>query len=249
MDSLYSLLRDGYAALRDYFGTDPFKLLLEYAGTFAGAISGVRLAVQKKFDWFGAFVIGFITALGGGTLRDMCLNIPPFWMTCPSYLITCFLAVVSIYLFGRRFISEKITWFVFDTIAISLFMVFGLEKAMDYGFPGWCGIAMGTLTAVFGGVLRDVLINEVPLIFRKELYAMACVSGGLLYLVMFYAGCSKRISAICCILLIFVLRALAIRYGWSVPLLRGISIRTQLHRREHHFDIKLSSNRKDKEKL
>ena len=247
MDSLFSTLRESYRELAIYLNGDPFQMLLEYIGTFAGAISGIRMAVRKKFDWFGAFVVGFITALGGGTLRDMMLNIPPFWMTCPSYLITCFLAVVSIYLFGRRFIGEKITWFVFDTIAISLFTVFGLEKAMDYGFPWWCGIAMGTVTAVFGGVLRDVLINEVPLIFRKEIYAMACVAGGVLYIVMFDLGCSKRISAVCCILLIFLLRALAIHFGWSFPLLRGHSIQSQLHysRRGHHYEVHLDYGPKE----
>lgn len=214
-------MRELYFRLAEWFGEDPFQLLLEYAGTFAGAISGVRMASVKKFDWFGAYVVGFVTALGGGTLRDMMLNISPFWMKCPSYLITCMLAVISISVFGRRFISEKITWFVFDTVAIALFTVFGIEKALYYSFPWWCAIAMGTITAVFGGVIRDVLINEVPLIFRKEIYAMACVAGGMLYMILHWCGVSSRISATLCIVLIFAIRALAIKYSWSFPVLKG----------------------------
>ena len=142
----------------------PFMTALEYIGTFAGAMSGVRLACYKRFDWFGAYVIGFVTALGGGTLRDIMLGVTPFWMTAPSYLFTTFLAVVAVWLFGRRFISGKITWFIFDTIAISVFMVIGLEKSIRIGVDRgidsfadwWCAIIMGVITAVFGGVMRDI---------------------------------------------------------------------------------------------
>lgn len=211
----------GYTQLGAFLGGDPFSLLLEYAGTFAGAISGVRLASVKRFDWFGASVIGFVTSLGGGTLRDMCLNVPPFWMTGPSYVITTLLATVAVAVFGRRFISERITWFAFDTVAISLFTVFGLEKTLACGYQWWCAIMMGVITAVFGGVLRDVLINEVPLIFRKELYAMACFAGAMVYVLLDWAKFDSRISSLCCIVVIFILRALAIKYGWSVPVLKG----------------------------
>lgn len=221
-------MRELYAQLASWLGGDPFGLLLEYAGTFAGAISGVRLASAKRFDWFGAYVVGFVTALGGGTLRDMCLGIVPFWMTGPSYIITTLMALVAVAFFGRRFISEQVTWFVFDTIAISLFTVFGLEKTLAAGFSWWCAIMMGVITAVFGGVIRDVLINQVPLIFRKELYAMACFAGALLYIVLLELGFSRLWSEVNCIVLIFVLRALAIKYGWSVPVLTG---------RAHHISL------------
>ena len=221
-------MKELYAQLESMLGGDPFGLLLEYAGTFAGAISGVRLASAKHFDWFGAYVVGFVTAMGGGTLRDMCLGISPFWMTGPSYFITTLLALVAVAVFGRRFISEQVTWFVFDTIAISLFTVIGLEKTQNYGFSWWCAIMMGVITAVFGGVMRDVFINQVPLIFRKELYAMACFGGALLYIILQKLGWSPRWCAINCIVLIFVLRGLAIKYGWSVPVLTG---------RAHHLSL------------
>lgn len=214
-------MAEWYEELGSMLGGDPFQLFLEYVGTFASAISGVRLASAKRFDWFGAYVIGFVTALGGGTLRDLLMNLTPFWMTGPSYLVTTFIALVAVSLFGRRFISEKVTWFVFDTIAISLFTVFGVEKGLAYGFAPWCAVMMGVITAVFGGILRDIMINEVPLIFRKELYAMACFAGGVLYVVLDELGASEKLSSTLCIVVIFVIRSLAIRYGLSVPVLKG----------------------------
>lgn len=214
---------------------DPFVLSLEYIGTFAGAISGVRLASAKRFDWFGAYVIGFVTALGGGTLRDLLMNLTPFWMKGPSYIVTTFLALISISLFGRRFISEKVTWFVFDTISISLFTVFGVEKALAYSFAPWCAVMMGVITAVFGGILRDVMLNEVPLIFRKEIYAMACFAGAVVYVVLAAQDVSPRISATLCVALIFVIRALAIRYKLAFPILKGKSaLSSWRHHHEHH---------------
>ena len=243
-------MTEWYEALGEWLGQDPFFTLLEHIGTFAGAISGVRMASIKRFDWFGAYVIGFVTALGGGTLRDIMLGLSPFWMTSYSYLITTFLAVVAVWLFGRKFITEQITWFVFDTIAIALFMVIGLEKAIHVsatshvyqmscadGFPWWCAIIMGVITAVFGGVLRDICINEVPLIFRKELYAMACAAGGMIYFLLYWSGVPSVICATVCVLSIFVIRGLAIRYHLGVPVLRGSrSLASEIahHRHSHH---------------
>ena len=219
-------------------GPGLFIVALTHIATFVGAISGIRLACVKHFDWFGAYVIGFITTLGGGTLRDVLMNKTPFWMDDPSYLITTFAAVIAVWLFGRRFISEKITWFVFDTIAISLFMVIGMEKviideAVKVAASGqvfsqalmfgcwWKAIIMGVITAVFGGVLRDICINEVPLIFRKEIYALACAAGGGLYFALLAFGVDARICGIICIISVFVIRALAIKYKLGVPILVG----------------------------
>lgn len=229
-------------SLGDFFGRiigpGPFLEVLTQIGTFAGAVSGVRLASVKRFDWFGAYVIGFITAMGGGTLRDVLLGLEPFWLATPSYLITTFFAVVAVALFGRRFISEQITWFVFDTISISVFMVIGMEKVISVeaskaaadgaaftlsSVTGcwWRSLVMGVITAVFGGVMRDICINEVPLIFRKELYALACAAGGLVYFALVALGVDGRIAGVVCIAVIFVIRALAIKYHLGVPVLTG----------------------------
>ena len=218
--------------------TEEVKLFiraLEFIGTFAGAISGVRLASMKRFDWFGASVIGFITAVGGGTLRDVLMRVEPFWMSDPFYLAASALAVVSVGLFGRRFISGQITWFIFDTISISLFMIIGLQKAVIFGYQPWCAIVLGVVTAVFGGILRDICINEVPLIFRKELYAVACAAGGLLYFLLPFAGVeSLYVRSISGVALIFIIRALAIKYHLGVPVLTGHG--TTFHRHHGHHE-------------
>ncbi len=210
-----------------------FMLSLEVVGAFAGAISGVRLASVKRFDWFGASVIGFITSAGGGTLRDILLRVEPFWMSDPTYLIVSALAVVSIWLFGRRFISGQITWFIFDTISISLFMMIGLHKAILHGYRPWCAVVLGVVTAVFGGIMRDICINEVPLIFRKELYALACAAGGILYFLLPFVGVeSIYVRNIAGMALIFVIRALAIKYHLGVPVLTGHGTTTHHNRKK-----------------
>ena len=152
-----------------------FLTLIDYIGTFAFAISGIRLASAKRFDWFGAYVVGFVTAVGGGTIRDLLLDVTPFWMLQSSYLIVTALALGFVILFGRYVIRLNNTFFIFDAIGLGLFAVVGIEKSITYGYPMWVGLIMGTLTGAAGGVLRDTLINEVPLIFRKEIYALACV--------------------------------------------------------------------------
>ncbi len=217
-----------------------FFRILEYIGTFAGAISGVRLACVKRFDWFGAFVIGFITALGGGTLRDIMLGIRPFWMSSPDYVIVTLAAVVAVFLFGRRWLLGQITWFIYDTIAISVFMIIGLEKAIIYHQAEWVAVIMGVITAVFGGVLRDICINEVPLIFRKELYALACAAGGVVFLGLKWVGLEDfyYVRYVAGILTIFLLRALAIKYKLGVPVLTGHQHVYAHHHHHHHSHSK-----------
>ena len=216
--------------------TDEIKFFirsLEFIGTFAGAVSGVRLASVKHFDWFGASVIGVITAVGGGTLRDILMRVEPFWMSDPFYIATTGLAILAIGLFGRRFISGQITWFIFDTISISLFMMIGVQKAILYGYGSWwCAILLGVVTAVFGGILRDICINEVPLIFRKELYALACAAGGALYFLLPYAGVeSIYVRNVAGMALIFAIRALAIKYHLGVPVFTGHDMVFRHHHR------------------
>lgn len=210
-----------YAVLKEWLGQDPFSVLLAHAGTFAGAISGVRLASIKRFDWFGAYVIGLVTALGGGTLRDVLLSIPPFWMDDPSYVANTLVAVVCVSLFGRRFIDGHVTWYIWDTLSISFFMVIGMEKALGFGYAWWCALFMGVITSVFGGVLRDICINNVPLIFRKEIYALACAAGGVIYLLLRLVDVDSRICAAVCVFSIFIIRALSIHYHLGMPVLRG----------------------------
>ncbi len=198
-----------------------FIHLIDYAGTFAFAISGIRLASAKKFDWFGAYVVGLVTAIGGGTIRDLLLNVTPFWMLQPSYLIVTALALFSVIVLGKYLIKLNNTFFIFDAIGLGLFVVVGIEKSLSAGFPFWVVIMMGTITGSAGGVIRDILINEVPLIFRKDIYALACVIGGLVFYACFQLEVSPTITQIVSASSIIITRILAVKYHISVPVLKG----------------------------
>jgi uncharacterized membrane protein YeiH len=195
--------------------------IIEYLGTFAFAISGIRLASAKSFDWFGAYVVGLVTAIGGGTIRDLLLNITPFWMLNPSYLIVTAFALLSVILFGKFIIRLNNTFFIFDAIGLGLFVVVGIEKSLAAGFPFWVVIMMGMITGSAGGVIRDILINEVPLIFRKDIYALACVIGGLVYFVCFKLNFKPEITQVVAALSIILTRIIAVRFHISIPVLKG----------------------------
>ena len=156
----------------------------DYLGTLAFAISGIRLAAGRGLDWFGAYVVGFVTAVGGGTIRDILLDIKPFWLVQPSYLIITALGLIFTIIFRRQVVRLNHSLFVFDAIGLGLFVVVGVAKSYAAGFPWWVAVIMGTVTGSFGGLLRDVLINETPLIFRTDFYASACVLGSIIYVLM-----------------------------------------------------------------
>ncbi|MBQ0050062.1 MAG: trimeric intracellular cation channel family protein [Bacteroidales bacterium] len=197
-------------------------VIIEFIGTMAFAISGIRLASSKRFDWFGAFIVGMATAIGGGTLRDLMLGVSPFWLTNNIYIIWCLVSLFWVVIFGKYLIRQKNTWFIFDTIGLALFNVIGIEKTLQMGFPTWTAIIMGCITGAAGGVIRDILINEVPLIFRKEIYAMACIAGGVVYIVgHVYLGFSSELNALFSSIVVMAVRILAVRYGWHLPVLKG----------------------------
>lgn len=198
-----------------------FVQILDFIGTFAFAISGIRLASAKRFDWFGAYVVGFVTAIGGGTIRDVLLDVTPAWMGDPMYLVCTGLALLWVILFGKYLIHLNNTFFIFDTIGLALFTVVGAERSLSLGFPFWVAIIMGSMTGAAGGVLRDVFINEIPLIFRKEIYAMACVLGGIAYCICHYMGCTSYVSSLVGGVVVFVIRVLAVKYKISLPILTG----------------------------
>ena len=156
----------------------------DYLGTLAFAISGIRLAAGKGFDWFGAYVVGFVTAVGGGTIRDILLDIKPFWLIQPSYLVITGLGLLFTIIFRRQVVRLNHSLFFFDAIGLGLFVVVGVAKSYAAEFPWWVAVIMGTITGSFGGLLRDVLLNETPLIFRTDFYASACVLGSVIYVLM-----------------------------------------------------------------
>lgn len=198
-----------------------FINFVDYAGTFAFAISGIRLASAKRFDWFGAYVVGLVTAIGGGTTRDILLDVTPFWMQQPSYLIITGIALLYVIAFGRQLIRLNNTFFIFDAIGLGLFVVVGIERSIQAGFPFWVSIIMGMITGSVGGIMRDILINEVPLIFRKDIYALACVLGGIVFYVCSEFGLPSEITQILSATSVILMRIIAVRFHLGLPALKG----------------------------
>ena len=199
---------------------EQFLFIVEMIGTIAFAISGIRLAAAKRFDWFGAYVVGLVTAIGGGTLRDVMLDIPVFWMQTPVYLSVTGLSLLTVIVFRRVLVKGFRTLFIFDAIGLALFVVVGIEKSLSNGFPMWVAIVMGIITGSFGGVVRDVLLNDEPLFFRKDIYATACLAGGIAYWLLSLLFASPYVAQIACAFVVIGLRVLANAYNWSLPLLK-----------------------------
>ena len=195
--------------------------VIELLGTYAFAISGIRHAAQKHFDWFGGYVCGIAVAIGGGTIRDVMLGVVPFWMTTPIYIICTAVALFTVVFFSRWMEPLKNAWLVFDTLGLALFTIAGMQKSLDLGHPFWVAIIMGCITGAAGGVIRDVLLNNEPVIFRKEIYAMACVVGGLAYWAGVAAGLPVEITAVTSFTATCIMRFLAVRYHISLPILHG----------------------------
>ncbi|SMO37793.1 Uncharacterized membrane protein YeiH [Saccharicrinis carchari] len=192
--------------------------LADYAGTCAFAISGTLAASEKKLDLFGASFIGFVTAVGGGSLRDLLLgNTPVVWIRGMDYFILIMASLLFTFLFYRYIIKLKQTLFLFDTIGIGAFTIIGIEKALSFGINEPLAMVMGLSTAVVGGVIRDTLCNDVPLIFHKEIYATACIAGGTIYLLLTHLGADTFFSQITTMLSIIAIRLVAIKFNLSLP--------------------------------
>lgn len=196
-------------------------LIIEFIGTFAFAISGIRMAAAKHFDWFGGFVCGFAVAIGGGTIRDVMLGVTPFWMTSSIYFTCTIIALLVGILFSKKLSRMENAWLITDTLGLAMFTIAGLQKTLQYDHPFWVAIVMGCITGVAGGVIRDVLLNQEPIIFQKDIYAMASVAGGLIYWLLAALGINIGITSIITFLVICLIRYVAVRYHISLPLLRG----------------------------
>ena len=195
--------------------------VIEFIGTFAFALSGIRLAASKHYDWLGGFVCGVAVAIGGGTIRDVMLGVRPFWMLSPIYLICTLFAQLVVIACHRYLKRLDNTWFLFDTLGLALFNIAGIQKSLECGFSFWVAIIMGSITGAAGGVIRDVFINEIPLIFRKEIYAMACVVGGIAYWLCDAAGMESYVCQLVGGSVVFVTRILAVKYHICLPILKG----------------------------
>ena len=196
--------------------------VIEFLGTFAFAISGIRHAAEKTFDWFGGYVCGIAVAIGGGTIRDVMLGTTPFWMTSPFYMLCTALALVVVVVFSRWIERLQNAWFVFDTLGLALFTIAGIQKSIAFGQPYWVAIIMGCITGAAGGVIRDTMLVREPVIFHKEIYAMASVMGGLAYWLTIQLDNSVELSAIISFAVTCVIRFLAVRYHLSLPKLKKL---------------------------
>ena len=196
-------------------------LIIEFIGTFAFAISGIRMAAAKHFDWFGGFVCGFAVAIGGGTIRDVMLGVTPFWMTSSIYFTCTIIALLVGILFSKKLSRMENAWLITDTLGLAMFTIAGLQKTLQYDHPFWVAIVMGCITGVAGGVIRDVLLNQEPIIFQKDIYAMASVAGGLIYWLLAALGINIGITSIVTFFVICLVRYVAVRYHISLLLLRG----------------------------
>lgn len=191
---------------------------IDIVGTMVFAISGALAGRDKKLDFFGIAAVGFITAIGGGTMRDVLLGSTPVgWMNDLIYLIMIGSGVLISLLFGKTVLKLRRTFFMFDTVGIAVFTVLGLQKALNLGVHPVIAIMMGMVSAVFGGVIRDIVCNEIPLIFRKEIYALVCLIGGILFTILDVSGISQitNISITCTFIVIF--RIMAVKFQWKLP--------------------------------
>lgn len=194
--------------------------IIEFLGTFAFAISGIRHAAEKTFDWFGGYVCGIAVAIGGGTIRDVMLGTTPFWMTSPFYMLCTALALLVVVVFSRWIERLQNAWFVFDTLGLALFTIAGIQKSIAFGQPYWVAIIMGCITGAAGGVIRDIMLNKEPVIFHKEIYAMASVLGGLAYWLSIELDMNIELSTIISFAVTCLIRFLAVRYHLSLPKLK-----------------------------
>jgi len=193
--------------------------ILDIVGTLVFAISGILTAIDSDFDVVGASIIGMVTAVGGGTLRDMLIGQTPVgWMTDLNYLWTIIAALLLSYLFKERILKLRKSMFFFDTIGIGLFTILGLQKTLSVGLDIPIAILMGIVSAVFGGIIRDVLTNKIPLIFRKEIYASACLVGALVFLGLEQILDNHAINTLISMLTVVIIRYLSVRNNWSLKL-------------------------------
>lgn len=197
---------------------EQFNFLIEILGTIAFAMSGTFAAMQKRLDPFGVLIIAFVTAVGGGTVRDVLLDVPVFWMhdvlMCVVIFAACVVAMV-IKSIERNF---KVTLFIFDSFGLGLFTIIGIQKGLSAELHPLICLTLGTITGCFGGIMRDILLNRIPLIFRKEIYATASIIGGTLFLLMVnFTNLSYTFVQISTILLIVAIRTLAVRFHLQMP--------------------------------
>ncbi len=192
--------------------------ILDLLGTIAFAISGALSAMNRRLDLFGTFIIAFVTAIGGGTLRDILIgNTPVMWMEDISYIYLIGVITILTIIFRNKINYLKTSLFLFDTIGLGIFTIIGVETGIQNNLHPVISIALGAMTGTFGGVIRDILCNEIPVIFRKEIYATASLMGGLAFVILYYLGVNEDVIYIVTSLIVISIRLIVVKYKISLP--------------------------------
>jgi uncharacterized membrane protein YeiH len=182
------------------------------------AISGTLAAWRKQMDGFGVIVLATVTAIGGGTLRDLILDSPVIWLSNNSYFLAIFIAAgLTILAVRNRLVIPNNTLQIADAIGLAFFVIMGTQKALDHGTSGFVAIMMGTMSGVCGGMIRDVLCREIPMVFRGELYAITCIFGGLVYVQLLGFGLAQMSAMLIGMVALLTLRLAAIRWHLTIP--------------------------------
>lgn len=206
-------------------------LVLDIIGTVAFAVSGVLTALNKRMDPFGILIVASAAAIGGGTLRDVLIGVPVVWMQDLTYLYVILITTILAVAFRDQIRYIRRSLFLFDTIGIALFTIVGIEKGIDAGFSPVICVVLGTMTASFGGVIRDILSNKIPIIFHKEIYATACILGGITYFVLLKTPLPNGWVVILSMMMVMMIRLMAVYFKFSLP-----SVYTQKELEEADFD-------------
>nr|WP_315232001.1 trimeric intracellular cation channel family protein [uncultured Flavobacterium sp.] len=194
--------------------------LLDIIGTMAFAMSGALTAMNKKMDPFGVFIIAFVTAVGGGTLRDIMIGRTPVgWMLDLKYVYVIIMGFILAIIFRKKFDRLRTSLFLFDTIGLGVFTLIGLEKGINIGLHPVICVALGTMTACFGGVIRDILCTEIPVIFRREIYATICILGGIVFFILREFNLENDVLYLTTSLVIISVRLMAVKFKWYLPTL------------------------------
>ncbi len=192
--------------------------LLDLLGTASFAISGALIAMNKKMDPFGVFIIAFVTAVGGGTLRDILIDRNPItWMSDLNYVYIIFISVVFAIIFRKKIGYLSKSLFLFDTIGLGIFTIIGTEIGIQNDLHPLLSISLGMMTATFGGVTRDILINEIPIIFHKEIYATACILGAVTYLILSKFDISQDVNYLITTIIVIAIRLISVKFKLKLP--------------------------------
>lgn len=200
------------------FVSNNFLFIQDLIGTAVFAVSGVIVAREHNMDFFGMFILAFVTGVGGGTLRDMMLGATPvFWMKQPVYIYTVIFAVCLTILFYKIFKNSDFWLMFFDAIGLGVFTVIGAQKGLNFELHPVVAIGLGTVTGSFGGAIRDFLANEIPAILHKDLYATPCLIGGLVFVILRHYGVDSNWVDVCTVCFVVGVRVLSVRYHWQLP--------------------------------